>query len=106
MIRIDQPTSYANQLSNPIPRAKWSHLWPDRGDADGLKELHRLAALIGLKRAWFQDKPDFPHYDLVKVKWRAAVKAGAVPTSLMEWWRDRARLRARARVARRVAVIP
>lgn len=29
-----------------------------------IKELHEFAKGIGLKRAWFQDKEDKPHYDL------------------------------------------
>ena len=30
------------------------------------------------KRDWFQDRADFPHYDVTKPKRRAAVEAGAV----------------------------
>jgi len=32
---------------------------------DGLQEeLHRFAQSVGLKREWFQDQPDHPHYDI------------------------------------------
>lgn len=43
-----------------------------------LDELHQFAAGIGLKRAWFQDKPGRPHYDLTPVRRIHAVAAGAV----------------------------
>lgn len=40
--------------------------------ADSVEELHSFATSIGLKRSWFQDKPDFPHYDLsVRMRGRA-----------------------------------
>lgn len=42
-------------------RARWSHLFTDQPD---LTELHALAARIGLRRAWFQDHPRHPHYDV------------------------------------------
>lgn len=51
------------------------HMFTD-GELD---ELHALAARIGLKRSWFQQKPGgLPHYDLVASKRRAALAAGAV----------------------------
>jgi hypothetical protein len=46
--------------------------------ADTLDELHTMAAAIGMKRAWFQDKPSMPHYDLVPARRAKAVKLGAV----------------------------
>lgn len=46
--------------------------------ADSLDELHAMASTIGLKRAWFQDHPRHPHYDLTAAKRSAALKAGAV----------------------------
>lgn len=46
--------------------------------ADSLDELHEMAAKIGLKRAWFQDKRSGKHYDLVPSKRAAAVALGAV----------------------------
>lgn len=42
-----------------------------------IDELHAMAARIGLRRAWFQDK-SFPHYDLTKSKRALAIAAGAV----------------------------
>lgn len=46
--------------------------------ADTLEELHVMAAAIGMKRAWFQNKPRLPHYDLVPARRAAAVKLGAI----------------------------
>ena len=46
--------------------------------ADTLDELHAMADRIGMKRAWFQDKHGFPHYDLVERRRIVALRAGAV----------------------------
>jgi hypothetical protein len=46
--------------------------------ADSLDELHAFAAVLELKRNWFQDKSGFPHYDLTVGKRAMAVKRGAV----------------------------
>jgi hypothetical protein len=54
---------------------RWCHMFTD-GD---LAELHAIAARIGLKRAWFQDHPTLPHYDLTPPRRGAAIAAGAVP---------------------------
>jgi Protein of unknown function (DUF4031) len=43
-----------------------------------LAQLHQMAARIGLRQAWFQDKT-FPHYDLTATKRSLALAAGAVP---------------------------
>lgn len=64
---------------------RWCHLWCD-GNVDA---LHALAARIGLRRAWFQDKKDFPHYDLTPQRRAAAVKAGAVEFELADWLRGK-----------------
>jgi hypothetical protein len=32
---------------------------------------------LGLKRAWFQDRSKYPHYDLTKSKRELAIKYGA-----------------------------
>lgn len=60
----------------------WSHLW-----ADTAEELHKMAGLVGMQRSWFQDKPGFPHYDLVPPRRALAVKLGAREASLSEWLR-------------------
>ncbi len=60
--------------------AHWSHLFTDASD---LTELHALAARIGLRRAWFQDKASGAHYDVTDRKRVQAIAAGAHP---IDWW--------------------
>ena len=59
---------------------RWCHMW-----ADTLEELHAMADQIGLRRAWFQAKQRFPHYDLTPRKREAALRAGAVEMGLGEY---------------------
>jgi hypothetical protein len=60
--------------------ARWSHLTADTKD-----ELHEFAAKLGLRRAWFQDKPfGLWHYDVTESKRQQAIRLGAVEIS----WRD------------------
>lgn len=59
--------------------------------ADTLEELHILAKLIGLKKQWFQDHTNFPHYDLNESKRNLVLKYGAVAVrdqKLIEFIRD------------------
>lgn len=66
----------------PCPKsARWRwptacHLFTD--PTTDLGELHKFARRIGLQRAWFQNRPDLPHYDLNPSRRQAAVSAGAV----------------------------
>src|SRR5688572_12423539 len=60
----------------------WSHLWVDPGNEE---TLHAFAKKMGLKREWFQDRPKFPHYDIVPSRRKVALKLGAVEMSLYEW---------------------
>jgi hypothetical protein len=55
---------------------KWCHLL-----GDDLDELHRFAALIGIKRASFQGPPRTatPHYDLTGFERTRAIRLGAIP---------------------------
>ena len=55
--------------------------------------LHEVASKIGLRRAWFQDSPSAPHYDLTPSRREAALQAGAVFVP--------AREQAKARIAKR-----
>jgi hypothetical protein len=54
---------------------RWCHLL-----ADDLEELHRFAALLGIKRASFQGPPRSatPHYDLTGYERAKAIQLGAV----------------------------
>lgn len=62
---------------------QWCHLW-----ADTHEELHAMARKIGMKRAWFQDRKGFPHYDLVPGRRAAALKVGATEINLADWIRQ------------------
>lgn len=52
--------------------------------ADDVEELHRFAAKVGLKRAWFQADPRLPHYDLNKRRTLRALELGAVEVSMRD----------------------
>jgi Protein of unknown function (DUF4031) len=88
-------TVYVDDLRMPARvgriTGRWSHMFV--GPDDDLAELHELAAQIGMRRSWFQDKP-WPraHYDVTDSKRMQAIAAGAVPVSALEAgrWRSRA----------------
>jgi hypothetical protein len=85
MIYVDELVDYPPAA---VPRAarsygtRWCHLWTDPGNEEA---LHTFAAGIGMRRAWFQNRRGFPHYDLVPGRRAVALAAGAVPSSLREW---------------------
>lgn len=64
---------YVDKASNPLGRMKMCHMM-----ADTLDELHAMADKIGMKRAWFQNNPDHPHYDLSQTKRQLAIQSGAI----------------------------
>lgn len=79
------------------------HMFTDTVD---LTELHEIAQRIGMKRAWFQDHPKAPHYDVVATRRFAALAAGAVPLDrarAVAIWRAR---RALVAAATPVPVVP
>jgi hypothetical protein len=49
--------------------------------ADSLEELHAFARTLGLRSDWFQNRPDFPHYDLTGRRHAAALRHGATLVS-------------------------
>jgi hypothetical protein len=51
--------------------------------------LHAFAEALGLRRAWFQNKAGFPHYDLIPTRRAKAVVLGAVETNLSDWLKAR-----------------
>ena len=68
---------------------RWSH--SAHLFADTLEELHAAAARIGLKKAFFQDREYFPHYDLTANKRARAIGLGVIPLSselAIAKWRD------------------
>lgn len=100
MVYVDEIFQWPIERTSSKARAvarrhngKWCHLWCDEGDEE---LLHKIAMQIGLKREWFQDKPGFPHYDLVPTKRAAALRAGAKPRTLREWLMERRRGRKRS----------
>ncbi len=73
-------TVYVDPSAFPFHGLLFCHMATD-GD---LEELHRMAARLGLRRAWFQDKPGHPHYDLSPHLRALAVRCGAVEVSSIE----------------------
>lgn len=63
---------YVDNMKMPWRGMIMSHMM-----ADELEELHEMAAKLGLKRSWFQDK-SIPHYDLSEGKRQQAIKLGAI----------------------------
>ena len=76
---------YVGPLFDVLPaqmKGRWH--WPEACHlfADTLDELHLLAEEIGIKRAWFQDRPAFPHYDLTSGRRAKALEFGAIDLNL------------------------
>lgn len=71
-------------------KGKSCHLFTEPGN---LAQLHEFASQIGLKRHWFQDESDMPHYDLTEKRRKAALKLGAIEwdrtktVQLLRFWR-------------------
>ena len=80
MIRYDRPCTYLK--SSRGDNISYSHLW---SEANSTQELHMFAGRIGLEAKWFQDRTDFPHYDISGKEIVRAKKAGAVFSSSQEW---------------------
>lgn len=84
MILVDGITKYPAEMTKGLPGSNWCHMVSDTS-AD---ELHAFAQLIGLKRAWFQDrlggKSSADHYDLTLLRRAKAVKLGAVEVTSTE----------------------
>jgi hypothetical protein len=64
--------------------------------ADTLDELHAFAARLGMRREWFQTKPERPendHYDLTRALRERAISLGAMPEDLRAGTRRRQAIR-------------
>ena len=61
---------------------RWCHML-----ADDEAELHRFAALLGVKRSSYQGPPktSAPHYDITGLERDRAVRLGAVQCSRVEF---------------------
>lgn len=89
MVYVDKPTTYLkNQMSPAVQKygehVKWCHMF-----ADDIQELHGFALKLGLKLSWFQNKPSFPHYDIVQTKRQQAVLLGAKEVDLRSYLRSK-----------------
>ena len=71
---------------------RWAHLM-----ADGLDELHAMAAQLGVPRHAFQDRPSGAHYDITAAMRARALQLGVTPISRHL---DREQMRAVIRNAR------
>lgn len=83
--------TYVDPLLACIPKAHWRWSFASHLFADSLDELHAFAARLGLKRAWFQDKPTLRHYDLNPSRYLVAVRLGAIELTRSEAvakWRE------------------
>lgn len=70
---VNAPRVYVDAAIWPYGRMTMCHML-----ADNLEDLHAMADKIGVARRWFQNKPEFPHYDICKAKRAMAVQIGAV----------------------------
>jgi len=77
MIYVDAITHYPQCK---LPYKDWCHMATD----SDLAELHHMAARLGLRRAWFQNTPTHPHYDLTSAKRAQALRCGAQAVSTHE----------------------
>lgn len=73
-------------VDNAFVEGDWGK-WTGGGhlQADTEAELHAFAASIGLRREWFQSRPNRPersHYDVTRSKRDAAILAGAIPEAV------------------------
>jgi len=74
---------YVDNLRPTAPSRKWPFKWACHLWADHVAEQHNFASQLGLKREWFQNHPDHPHYDLTAKMRLKAIRVGAI-----EWTPD------------------
>jgi Protein of unknown function (DUF4031) len=73
VVYVDETVDYGDLARQRGLRwTVWSHMF-----ADSVDELHAMADSLGLKRIWFQNKHNFPHYDVVPSKRNLAIRFGA-----------------------------
>jgi hypothetical protein len=65
-------TIYVDNMNARKGYKTWCHMVSDTSE----DELHEFAALIGLRREWFQPK-SYPHYDITGIMIRRAINNGA-----------------------------
>jgi hypothetical protein len=86
---------YVDDLTVSLKNRNWPYSHSCHLVADTVEELHYFAGRMRLKPAWFQDKPELPHYDLTKGMRKYAVSLGAIEinwkgiSDLMQMYRSR-----------------
>ncbi len=68
----------------PFRGSKYCHMMSDVAGDDGVYELHAFAERLGLKRSWFQNRQDAPHYDVSENKREQAIRLGAKSVDALE----------------------
>lgn len=81
MIYVDQIVDYTGTTKLNFKR--WCHMWTD-GDVE---ELHAFAEEVGLMRRWFQNKANFPHYDITPSKRTLVLSKGAKYMMYMDYYK-------------------
>lgn len=72
---------YVDPLTLRIQSSRWPFRYSCHLFADSLVELHNFAAILGLRKQWFQPHQKLDHYDLTVGKRKQAVRLGAVELS-------------------------
>jgi uncharacterized protein DUF4031 len=85
MIYVDTLANWGKIIHGHGPY--WAHLGTDDLTPEGLEVLHAFAERLGLKCAWFQNKPTHPHFDLTANKHALALKLGAQQVTCQEFVR-------------------
>ena len=86
---------YVDEMSVCVPNENWRYKQSCHLVADTVEELHYFAGRMRLNPAWFQDKPELPHYDLTRRMRLLAVKLGAIEvnrikiSALMKMYRSK-----------------
>lgn len=74
-VYVDEPLDWGLGSVKEAARVRyWCHMF-----ADTLTELHEMADKIGMRRSWFQGRPNHvhAHYDLTKSRRALALSLGA-----------------------------
>jgi hypothetical protein len=82
-IYVDDLKTYPIEMVKPEARrygTRWCHLSSD----EEIAKLHDFAFTLGLSISSFQNKEDFPHYDLTPGMRMKAIRRGAKPVSGVE----------------------
>lgn len=81
---------YVDELFDTTPQGGWPFRQACHLFADTPGELHTMARRIGLARRWYQNRENFPHYDLTPSK--RALDRWAVFEYSQRFRRDRAEI--------------